>query len=76
MVCCSGQVFPVQSYAASVKQARRRIRDGIVGSTFSVHVRTVAPMATKDKAGCWITKPMIIGAIIKAARSESHCKAK
>jgi hypothetical protein len=39
----------------------------MVGSSFSVLVRRAAPRATKDKAGCWITKPMIIGAITKAA---------
>jgi hypothetical protein len=58
---------PSPKLAASVKQARRRIRDGMVGSIFAVAVRTIAPMAAKNKAGCWITKARIIGAMIKAA---------
>jgi hypothetical protein len=33
----------------------------------AVVVRTIAPMAAKNKAGCWITKARIIGAMIKAA---------
>jgi hypothetical protein len=58
---------PSPKLAASAKQATRRIRDGMVGSIFAVAVSTIAPMAAKNKAGCWITKGRIIGAMTKAA---------
>ncbi len=50
-----------------MKQATRRIRDGIVGSTLSVFVRTLAPRDANSKSGCCIAKPTIIGAMTKAA---------
>jgi hypothetical protein len=58
---------PSPKLAASVKQAIRRTRDGMVGSIFAVAVITIAPMAVKNKAGCRVTKARIIGAMIKAA---------
>jgi hypothetical protein len=39
----------------------------MVGSIFAVAVSTIAPMAAMNKAGCWITKARIIGAMTKAA---------
>jgi hypothetical protein len=35
--------------------------------TLSVFVRKIAPRVAKSKAGCWIAKPTIIGAMAKAA---------
>ena len=58
---------PSPKLAASVKQATRRIRDGIVGSALSVFVRKIDPSATNSKFGCFMAKPTIIGAMTKAA---------
>lgn len=58
---------PSPKLAASVKQARRRIRVGMVGSIFAILVRRIAPMAAKNKDGCWIIKARITGAMTKAA---------
>lgn len=58
---------PSPKLAASAKQATRRIRDGIVGSTLSVFVRTLAPRVANSKSGCCMAKPTINGAMTKAA---------
>jgi hypothetical protein len=58
---------PSPKLAASAKQATRRIRDGIVGSTLSVFVRILAPRVANSKSGCFMAKPMINGAMTKAA---------
>ena len=58
---------PTPKAVASVQQTKRSIREGMVGMNLSVNVRTVAPRDANSKAGCWIAKPTIIGAMTKAA---------
>jgi hypothetical protein len=43
------------------------MREGMLGINLSLNARNTAPRDAKRKAGCWIAKPTIIGAITKAA---------
>jgi len=42
----------------------------------SVNVRTVAPSDANSKAGCWIARPIIIGAMTKAAALSPTARSK
>ena len=66
-MACGRDKSSQSKLAASVKQATRRIREGIVGSTLSVFVRTLAPRDANSKSGCFMAKPTISGAMTKAA---------
>src|SRR5947209_7304270 len=48
----------------------------VVGMNLSVNVRTVAPSDANSKAGCWIARPTIIGAMTKAAALSPTARSK
>ena len=66
-MACGSSKSSYSKGAASVQQTKRSIREGMVGMNLSVNVRNIAPRDANSKAGCWIAKPTIIGAMTKAA---------